>query len=198
MTAAVAWSNPANALPTGFSVAGPVGGAVLDAANDSTHLTVDQSSNRVVIDWSSFNIGTSDHVTFNQPSKNAIAFNVVNPTSLTTIDGHLNANGGVWLFSPAGIIFGSGSVVNTGSFLASTGLFNATSQAEALNDATGVNQIQIFSPPTPSSSITVLPSFNGSGTSLPAASIEATAGFVLLNAPTIEMDGAVTSDTDAV
>jgi len=36
----------------------------------------------------------------------------------------LSANGGVWLFSPAGIIFGPGrAVVNTGSFLASTGIF---------------------------------------------------------------------------
>jgi filamentous hemagglutinin family protein len=175
----------AYALPSGFSVAGPVGGAAL-GAGDLTHLTVDQTSNRVVINWGAFNIGSGQTVTFNQPSKSSIAFNVINPTSLTTINGSLQANGGVWLFSPAGIIFGAGSTVNVGSFLASTGMFKT--DPASLNTALNSNSIQIFPQATPGAASIDVQS---------GATINAIAGFVLLNAPTITQAGDVTA-SDAV
>ena len=180
------------ALPSTPSVAGISGGGANPTFNTSgSSLTVTQTSNRAVIDWASFNIANGESVTFNQPSSSAIAFNVVPASAgVTTIAGQLTANGGVWLFSPAGIVFGPGAVVNTGSFLASTGVFNSTSLNEALND----NSIQIFPQTSLSTAAITVDAASGS---LPAASISATAGFVLLQSPTIVQDADVTA-SDAV
>ncbi len=187
-----ACAGAALALPSSPTVAGIAGGGSNPTFNTSgSSLTVTQTSTRAVIDWATFNIANGESVTFNQPSSSAIAFNVVPASAgVTTIAGQLTANGGVWLFSPAGIVFGPGAVVNTGSFLASTGLFNSTSLNEALND----NSVQIF--PQTSLSTAAITVDAASGI-LPPASISATAGFVLLQSPTIVQDGDV-SASDAV
>ncbi|HLK25791.1 MAG TPA: filamentous hemagglutinin N-terminal domain-containing protein, partial [Caulobacteraceae bacterium] len=188
----LAWAGAAFALPSGPSVAGISGGGSNPTFNTSgSSLTVTQTSTRAVIDWNTFNIANGESVTFNQPSSSAIAFNVVPASAgVTTIAGQLTANGGVWLFSPSGIVFGAGALVNTGSFLASTGLFNSTSLNEALND----NSIQIF-PQTSLSTATI--EVDAASGSLAAASITATNGFVLLQSPTIVQAGNVTA-SDAV
>ena len=53
----------ASALPTGGQVNG--GQATIAIANNSLNIT--QTSNRAIIDWSGFNIGSSEAVQFNQP-----------------------------------------------------------------------------------------------------------------------------------
>jgi filamentous hemagglutinin family protein len=192
MTALFAWSGPADALPAGGVI--PTGGGTATFDNSILNsLTVNQTSNRVVINWGSFNIGGSEHVTFAQPTKASIAFNVVPASAgVTTIAGSLTANGGVWLFSPAGIIFGAGATVTTGSFLASTGIFNE--DAASLNQALNANTIQISPQGTPGQgSITVQPG----GCATQPAEIDANAGFVMLHSPTITQDGSVTA-SDAV
>ena len=185
------WASPVFALPSTPVIAG-ANGTGIAATFDTTvanSLTVNQNgtNTRVVIDWNSFNIASGEHVTFSQPSKSSIAFNVVpGSAGVTNIMGSLNANGGVWLFSPGGIIFGSGAVVNTGSFLASTGIFSNVSQSQALANN---NTIQIF-PQTPTP-------YAGSISVTSGASIGANAGFVLLQAPSITQNGNV-SASDAV
>jgi filamentous hemagglutinin family protein len=184
------WASPVFALPSTPVIAGANGTGIAATFDTSipNSLTVNQNgaNTRVVIDWNSFNIASGEHVTFSQPSKSSIAFNVVPASAgVTNIAGSLSANGGVWLFSPGGILFGSGAVVNTGSFLASTGIFSTVSQTEALGSS---NEIQIFAQATPGAASITVPS---------GATIGATAGFVLLHAPTITQNGSV-SATDAV
>lgn len=103
-------------LPTGGVVR--AGNATI-ATNGST-LTVDQASNRAVIDWHSFNIGAKGTVDFVQPGAGAVTLNRVVGNEGSVIDGALNANGQVFLLNPNGVLFGRHAVVDTGGLLAST------------------------------------------------------------------------------
>ena len=115
-------STQAVTLPQNPAIAGAVGGPGATFNYGGSTLTVNQSASRVVIDWQSFSIGAGGAVNFVQSSPAAIAFNrvTVNPATglspLSTLAGTLTAQGGVWLFSTGGILFGAGSVVNVGSF----------------------------------------------------------------------------------
>jgi len=121
--AAILWSlaTAANALPQNPTVFEPTGGigATFDTSTPGT-LTVDQIDTRVVIDWDSFNIGSTENVVFNQGGPNWIAFNRVDPSQLTIIDGGLTATGSIWIFSPGGLIFGNNASVDVGSLVATT------------------------------------------------------------------------------
>ncbi|HYE44015.1 MAG TPA: filamentous hemagglutinin N-terminal domain-containing protein, partial [Caulobacteraceae bacterium] len=108
-----ALATAALALPTNPTVHDFAGGGTGATFTGGTGtLTVNQSSDRVVIDWDTFDIGSTETVTFVQPTTTSIAFNRIDPTAFTTIDGSLTANGSIWLFSPAGIIFGNSAQVN--------------------------------------------------------------------------------------
>src|SRR5579863_6921170 len=179
VAAVLAVAGEAAALPAGQNISAGNGSATFNFSTNA--LTVNQSSSRVVIDWASFNIASGETVDFVQPSNTAIALNRVNAASFTTIDGALNANGGVWIFSPAGMLIGNGAAVNVGSFLASTAIAGTGTVSSFLCDC-GVTSFAA-QPPAANPAITV-----ASG-----ASIDANAGFVELNSPTIVQDGTVTA-----
>lgn len=107
-----------------FGQASPLGGMVtsgIGAINQSGNLTtITQSTQNLSINWKSFNIGSQQTVNFLQPSASAIAVNRIFDTNGTTILGHLNANGQVYLINPNGILFGQGAQVNVGGLVAST------------------------------------------------------------------------------
>ncbi len=88
--------------------------------SSGTHTTIDQTSQRVAIDWNSFNLNPGDTVQFVQPSAFAIALNRIHDSGASAIDGQLLANGQIWLLNPNGILFGKNSKVTVGSLLAST------------------------------------------------------------------------------
>ena len=107
---------PASALPTGGRVV--VGnGQVQQSAN---LLIVNQSSQRLGMDWQSFNIGAGATVEFRQPSASSIALNRVVGHSGTEIYGQLRANGQVFLTNPNGVLFAPGAKVDVGGLVAST------------------------------------------------------------------------------
>jgi|GEM_PF-3071141 len=78
------------------------------------------TSNKAIINYNSFNIGTKEGVLFVQPSINSVVLNRVIQANPSSILGSLNANGNVFLVNPAGIFFGANSIVNANSFLATT------------------------------------------------------------------------------
>lgn len=133
---------PAGALPTNGQVV--QGSAAISQSANA--LTVNQSSQRLITHWDTFNIGSGARVDFIQPSRSSIALNRVMSSDPSRIYGQLNANGQVFLVNPNGVLFGAGSRVNVGGLVASTldisdADFNAgnfrfagSSQAEVANE----------------------------------------------------------------
>ena len=106
-----------NVLPTHGSVA--AGTATIQPGASS--LTINQSSQNAVINWSSFSIGSGNAVNFNQPNSSAAALNRVGGTATSTLAGQLNANGQVYLVNPNGIVITKSGAVNVGGgFVATT------------------------------------------------------------------------------
>ncbi|WP_145751707.1 MBG domain-containing protein [Nitrospirillum amazonense] len=82
-------------------------------------LTVNQGSQRAIIDWKSFSIGQGGTVSFNNGT--GATLNRVTGGNLSTILGTLKATGTLYVINPAGVVVGSSGVVVTGgSFTAST------------------------------------------------------------------------------
>ena len=85
----------------------------------TTSLTVNQTSNRGVIDWNSFSIGSGNHVNINNGT--GATLNRVTGTAPSSILGMLSATGSVYLINPQGIVIGSSGVISTGGrFVASS------------------------------------------------------------------------------
>lgn len=107
-----------NALPQDPNV---VGGAASFHQSGAT-LNVNQSTNRTVIDWRSFDIGSNATTNFIQPGASSIAVNRVNASANPTqIQGSLNANGQVWILNPNGVLFGKTAKIDVAGIVASTG-----------------------------------------------------------------------------
>ncbi len=119
---ASAKADPVDALetPMGEQV---VGGAASFDRPDLGVLNINQSTDRVVIDWQSFNIGENAKTEFFQPSSNALAVNRVvgKGEDPAQILGTLKANGKVMVLDKNGVLFGKNAVIDVNSIVASTG-----------------------------------------------------------------------------
>lgn len=106
------------------AVAAPSGGTVVEgvaAISTSGAVTsINQSTNRAIINWLNFSIGANETVNFNQPSSAAVTLNRVIGNEASVIAGALNANGRVFIVNSAGILFTKDSQVNVGGLVAST------------------------------------------------------------------------------
>ena len=113
-------------MPIAPALAGPQGGVVVGGSaqinNPGTaNVTINQHSDKAIINWHMFNIGVGEKTTFVQPNSNSIALNrVVGGMGPSEILGSLSANGKVFVVNRDGIIFGAGAVINTAGFLATT------------------------------------------------------------------------------
>lgn len=84
------------------------------------HTIIDQSSDRAIIRWDSFDVGAAEHVQFRQPSSSSITVNRITDTKASRIDGRLSANGNIVLINPNGMVFGASAVVDVGGLVATT------------------------------------------------------------------------------
>ena len=107
---------PANTLPTGGRVV--VGSAQVQQG--ASLMLITQGTQRLGMDWQSFNIGSSAMVEFRQPGSDSIALNRVVGNSGSEIYGQLRANGQVFLVNPNGVLFAPGAKVDVGGLIAST------------------------------------------------------------------------------
>lgn len=105
-----------HAAPQGGVVS--AGSAEISSAGSKTD--IHQSSQKAVIDWKSFNLNSSEHTEFHQPSSSSITLNRIHDTNPSSIDGHVTANGHIMLINPNGIIFGNNAIMDVGSITAST------------------------------------------------------------------------------
>ena len=106
----------ANQLPTG----GQVVSGLASVTQSGNAMTVRQGSDKLVANWSTFNIGKDASVQFVQPGSNSVALNRISDSSASQIFGSLSANGQVFLLNPSGIVFGPTARVDVGSLVAST------------------------------------------------------------------------------
>jgi len=104
--------------------AGPTGGNVTEGVasitrESSTITNIDQSSDRAVIDWSSFNVNEGELVSFVQPSTTSVTVNRDISGQLSSINGDITANGQIFILNSAGVSFGPDAFVNVGGLVAS-------------------------------------------------------------------------------
>ncbi len=124
--------NPDTAgLPRGGTVAA---GSVASNLAGNT-LTITQTGNRAILDWTSFNIDSGKTLAFVQPGASAAMLNRVSASAgLSEIYGTLTANGMVLLMNPNGVLFGNGATINVGSLIATTGTVNVSRFMDDVND----------------------------------------------------------------
>jgi filamentous hemagglutinin family protein len=95
-------------------------------ADGKIKVTIDQTQERALLSWNSFNIGNNTTLQFNQKENGVaqpgwVAVNrVTNAVAPSQILGNLQADGTVVVLNQNGIIFGQNAQVNTHSLLAST------------------------------------------------------------------------------
>ena len=104
------------ALPGG----GQVTAGQASISSSGANMAIDQGSQRAIINWQNFDIGSQASVTFRQPDASAVALNRVSGPTASRIEGQLTANGQVFLINPAGVLFGHGARVHVGGLVAST------------------------------------------------------------------------------
>ena len=106
----------ANQLPTGAQVT--AGQASVSQSGNT--LNVNQTSQRAVVDWTSFNVGQDATVNFQQPNAQSATLNRVLDTQPSQILGRITAPGSVVLVNPQGVYFGKTSTVDVGGLVATT------------------------------------------------------------------------------
>lgn len=109
--------NAVLALPEGGDVV--AGSATIQQPN-STTVTVNQSTDKAIINWNQFNIGANELTQFNVPANTSVTLNRVIGGSASQILGTLKSNGQLWLINPNGVVFGPDSQVNVAGIVAST------------------------------------------------------------------------------
>ena len=109
---------------TAFAQTGPAngtvaaGGATIGQAGAKT--TVTQTSDKAIINWGAFNLGSGASFDVTQPSAAAMLLNRDLSGRPSLIDGSVTANGRVWIINAQGITFGENARVNVGGLVAST------------------------------------------------------------------------------
>jgi filamentous hemagglutinin family protein len=106
------------------AIADPTGGEVVNGqgqiGQSGNTTTISQQTQRLVLEWQTFNVGADEQVIFNQPGSTSVALNRIFDQNASQILGAIDANGRVFLVNPNGIIFGSTATVNVASLVASS------------------------------------------------------------------------------
>lgn len=103
------------ANPSGANV---VAGNVNINGLGTGNVSIDQFTNRAIINWQNFSIQQGETTTFNQPNSSAIALNRVVSGNPSQIYGQLSANGGVIVINPNGIVVGPSGQIDVAGLMA--------------------------------------------------------------------------------
>lgn len=103
-------------LPQGGAISMGQGTLLSNAPNE---MVIKQTTDKLSINWQSFNVSADSHVIFDQPGRHAIALNRVIGSDGSAILGKIDANGQVFLINPNGVMFGQDAQVNVGGLVAS-------------------------------------------------------------------------------
>ena len=97
-----------------------VAGSGTIVGQGTSSLTVNQTSQKMIIDWRSFGVAKDGAAQFIQPSASAIALNRVTGSEVSSILGRLEANGQLFFVNPNGMVFGKGAKVDVAGLVVST------------------------------------------------------------------------------
>ena len=109
----------------GAALAGPTGGQVVAGSGsiarpDAVTTLIQQQSQSLSIDWSSFDVAGNELVKFQQPSASSAVLNRIFNELPSQILGSIQANGQVFIMNPNGVVFGPGARVEVGGLMASS------------------------------------------------------------------------------
>ncbi len=101
--------------------ASPQGGQVVhgnaDIFQSGGDTSINQYSDKAIINWGSFDIGSGERVDFKQPGSGSVVLNRVTGGNPSEIYGRLTGNGSIFLINQNGLVIGKGASVEAGSFL---------------------------------------------------------------------------------
>ena len=167
------------------ATAGPDGGVVVGGHaqinnQGSANVTVNQYTDKAIINWRMFDIGVGERTTFVQPNSSSIVLNrVTGGMGPSQILGSLDANGKVFVVNRDGIIFGAGAVINTAGFLATT--------SDIKNEDFMAGRFNFQIPGRPDASIVNIGTITASS-----------GGFAALVAPGVRNTGTITANLGTV
>ncbi|NTU58186.1 MAG: filamentous hemagglutinin N-terminal domain-containing protein, partial [Chlorobiaceae bacterium] len=119
--ALVATLSPAFALdPGALPTGGQITSGTATIATSGAQMTINQSTQQLIANWSTFNIGQDAAVRFEQPDVSSSALNRISDQNPSQIMGSLSATGKVMLVNPSGILFGKTARVDVGGLVASS------------------------------------------------------------------------------
>ncbi|HEX3844554.1 MAG TPA: filamentous hemagglutinin N-terminal domain-containing protein, partial [Steroidobacteraceae bacterium] len=108
------------AMATGLTGGAVVSGQGSITSPNATTTLINQQSNSLTLNWSTFNVAGNETVRFVQPSSTSVALNNILSANPSQIFGRIDANGRVVLINPNGILFGRTAQLNVGSLIASS------------------------------------------------------------------------------
>ncbi|OIN06543.1 filamentous hemagglutinin N-terminal domain-containing protein [Oceanisphaera psychrotolerans] len=160
-------------LPSGAVIR--QGQAVITQADNV--MNIQQNSSRLVTDWNTFNVGSAAIVNFLQQSSD-LALNRVLSGDPSQILGQINAQGGVVIANPAGVLFGSSARIDVGSLAV---LGQMPDSDEFINGSLLLEDLAAGGSVINQGQITTR-----------------TGGFVVLAGKTVENSGTITAETGQV
>jgi len=165
------------ANPTGGQV---VGGTATIGSAGANGVVITQGSQKAIINWQQFSVGSNEYVQFVQPNSSSVVLNRVIGSNPSNIFGNIIANGQVFLVNANGVYFAPGASVDVQGLVAST---------LDLNDADFMAGRYVFSKATGASDAGVVND----------ASIHAgTGGYVVLAGDYAQNGGAIVAQTGRV
>ncbi|AMP15082.1 filamentous hemagglutinin N-terminal domain-containing protein [Collimonas pratensis] len=132
------------AVGTGTIANGGTGTITTNGVNTS----INQTSDKLILNWNNFNIAKGESVNITQPDANSAILNRVNSNDITNIQGKLSANGRVFVVNPNGIMVGAGAQINAGGVVLSTlnisdMAFNNATSSYIFSDNIGSNNATV-------------------------------------------------------
>ncbi len=106
--------------PTELPTNGVVASGQASIMSGNAAMTINQTTDKAVINWSTFNVGSRAEVSFNQPSANSQTLNRVLGAEASQLYGKVKANGQVLLINPNGVVIGEGAQISASGVVAST------------------------------------------------------------------------------
>lgn len=147
------------------------GSGAIGVPTTDGELTITQQSERMIIQWDSFSIGTDGAVHFDQ-AFDAVVLNRVLGGSASHIEGALTGDGQIFVVNPHGVLFSDSARVDVGGLVAST---------LDLDDSDFVSGAYSFSAGTIANEVTNHGTLTSPG------------GYIALIAPTVRNDGTITA-----